>query len=192
MIFKSAAEHLLLTSVQQVASLTAQCFRLRQHKPQLHGGSDLLRVLRTFRNTTQHGGAQQGRQVHAGLREEHRQLPGGEDRRQGEDTFGPLLFLLCRGSLMTACPVLAPPPSRSAPVFSSTWCSTCLGPSSSSWCPWSSSSSRRAGPTRRPSTTASSPSAPSASGTLWQVRLSAHTPADALHTYLLDCLLCRQ
>lgn len=60
--------------------------RLWEHQPQHHGGSDLLRVLRSVWRPAQRGGAQQGGQVHAGYREEHLRFPAGEDRPKGEDT----------------------------------------------------------------------------------------------------------
>lgn len=169
---------LLLTSVQQGAALTSWPLvsRLRQHEPQLHGGSDLLRLLRTFRHPAKRGDSQPGGQVHAGVHEEPGRLPGGEERPQGEPRPTPcpaggvvfaidLLFWL-----PPACPPLSSPPRGSA-VSPSTWRPWSQVSCSSSWCRWFCSSSRRAGPSRKPSTTALSPSAPSASGTLWQVQL---------------------
>lgn len=60
-------------------------FRLWEHQPQHHSWTDLLRLLRRVRDPAQHGGAEQGGQVHAGDREEHLWLPGGEDGPQGEE-----------------------------------------------------------------------------------------------------------
>lgn len=72
---------------------------------------------------------------------------------------------------------LLPPLShlrRGVPAFLSIWCLTCQEQLSSLLCPWSCFSSRRAGLTPRPSTTALSPSVPLVLETLWQVKHSNH------------------
>lgn len=48
-----------------------QFCRLWEHESQLYGWTDLLCVLRTIWYPAQHGGAQQGGQVHACHGEEH-------------------------------------------------------------------------------------------------------------------------
>lgn len=68
-----------------------QFCRLWEHKSQLYCWPDLLCVFRTIWYPAQHGGAQQGGQVHACYREEHLRLPRGEDRAKGEEIFNHLV-----------------------------------------------------------------------------------------------------
>lgn len=84
------------------------------------------------------------------------------------------------------------PHCRRVPAFLSTWCLTCQEQFSFLLCPWLCSNCMRAGPTPRPSITASSPSAPSALETLWQVwgsdyLIIHHTAGQVVYRKLLCC-----
>lgn len=77
------------TTVREHTNSLQFC-RLWEHESPFHCWPDLLCVLRTDRYPAQHGGAQQGGQVHARYREEHLRLPRGEDRAKSEQIFNHL------------------------------------------------------------------------------------------------------
>lgn len=103
-------------------------------------------------------------------------LEGKTDQRVRRSNNLPSMFKIApdfslAGTIHSS--LCSPPshPCRGVPVSLSTSCLTCQEHFCSSLCRWLCSNNRRAGPTPRLSTTASSPSAPSALGTLWQVLL---------------------
>lgn len=67
-----------------VEPICSPCSRLWQHEPQYNSRSDLLCVLRSVWDPSEHGCAEQSRQVHAGHREERLRFHPGKDQSQGK------------------------------------------------------------------------------------------------------------